>query len=72
MIPRLERALEIEDDVMRYITLRFDSKMERHYEAQKASAVRPRGQAIEIAPPPTKKAADVPEVEDEDEDADQD
>lgn len=51
MIPRLERALEIEDDVMRYITLRFDAKMERHYEVQKANSVRPRGQAIETAAP---------------------
>jgi small subunit ribosomal protein S6 len=52
MIQRLERALEIEDDVMRYITLRFDSKMLRHYEQQKSNSVRPRGQAIETAAPP--------------------
>ncbi|HEX7070152.1 MAG TPA: 30S ribosomal protein S6 [Rhodothermales bacterium] len=52
MIQRLERALEIEDDVMRYITLRFDSKMLRHYEQQKNNNVRPRGQAIETAAPP--------------------
>lgn len=66
MIPRLERALEIEDDVIRYITLRFDSKMERHYEQQKTNSVRPRGQAIEVAAPkaPSKRE----EEEDEDED----
>ncbi len=64
MILRLERALEIEDDVMRYITLRFDAKMERHYEVQKANAVRPRGQAIETAPP--RPAAKREEDEDED------
>lgn len=65
MIPRLERALEIEDDVMRYLTLRFDSKMERHYEQQKASAVRPRGQAIESAPRPARKTKDEDESDEE-------
>lgn len=66
MIPRMERALEIEDDVIRYLTLRFDAKMERHYEAQKANSVRPRGQAIETAAPrpAVKRAAE----EDDDED----
>ncbi len=66
MIPRLERALEIEDDVIRYITLRFDSKMERHYEQQKTNSVRPRGQAIEVAAP--KASSKREEEEDEDED----
>ena len=49
MIPRLERALEIEDDIMRYLTLRFDAKMLRHYEARKSESIRPRGQAMEGA-----------------------
>lgn len=31
-IPRLERALEIDDNILRYLTLRLDSKMQRHYE----------------------------------------
>ena len=38
LVPRLERALEIDDDVLRYLTLRLDSKMLRHYERQKATA----------------------------------
>ena len=34
-IARLERAAEIEDGILRYLTLRYDSKMLRHYEADK-------------------------------------
>jgi len=36
MIPRLERALEIDDNILRYLTLRMDAKMLRHYEATRA------------------------------------
>ena len=39
LIARLERALEIEDDILRYLTLRMDAKMLRHYEARKAGVV---------------------------------
>jgi small subunit ribosomal protein S6 len=35
LIAKLERALEIEDDILRYLTLRMDAKMIRHYERQK-------------------------------------
>jgi small subunit ribosomal protein S6 len=35
MIPRLERTLEIDDNILRYLTLRMDPKMVRHYEATK-------------------------------------
>jgi small subunit ribosomal protein S6 len=34
MIAKLERALEIEDNILRYLTLRMDAKMIRHYERQ--------------------------------------
>jgi len=34
MIPKLERALEIEDNILQYLTLRMDAKMIRHYERQ--------------------------------------
>ena len=43
MIVQLERAMEIEDNVLRYLTLRMDAKMLRHYEQQKAA----RAQAAE-------------------------
>lgn len=32
IIARLERALEIEDDLLRYLTLKLDNKMIRHFE----------------------------------------
>lgn len=35
LLPRLERAMEIEDDVLRYLTLRMDTKMLRHFEKNK-------------------------------------
>ncbi|PSQ54576.1 MAG: 30S ribosomal protein S6, partial [Bacteroidetes bacterium QH_10_64_37] len=35
LIQRLERELEINDDVLRYLTLRMDAKMQRHYEQRK-------------------------------------
>ena len=36
LIQRLERALEIDDDVLRYLTLKMDAKMIRHYERQRS------------------------------------
>lgn len=36
LIPRLERAMEIDDNILRYLTLRMDPKMIRHYEASKS------------------------------------
>ena len=36
IIPRLERALEIDDNILRYLTLRLDKKMLQHYERRKA------------------------------------
>ncbi|NNE71932.1 MAG: 30S ribosomal protein S6 [Rhodothermales bacterium] len=35
-IGRLERALEIDDNILRYLTLKLDAKMVRHFEAQKS------------------------------------
>jgi small subunit ribosomal protein S6 len=35
LIERLERELEVNDDVLRYLTLRMDAKMQRHYENRK-------------------------------------
>lgn len=37
-LPKLERALRINDDVMRHLVLRYDAKMERHYTQQKADS----------------------------------
>lgn len=35
LIPKLERVLEIDDNILRYMTLRLDAKMIRHYEESK-------------------------------------
>ena len=35
LIQRLERELEVNDDVLRYLTLRMDAKMQRHYRKRK-------------------------------------
>lgn len=37
-IPRLERSLEIDDNILRYLTLRMDKKMIQHYELRKQKA----------------------------------
>jgi small subunit ribosomal protein S6 len=37
VIARLERALEIDDNILRYLTLRMDAKMLRHYENRKSA-----------------------------------
>jgi len=65
LIPRLERALEIEDDVIRYLTLRFDSKMQRHYETRSHEATRPHGQAIVPESPASPEPEEAAEEEEE-------
>lgn len=39
LIEKLERALRIDDHVMRYLTLKYDAKMMRHRELQRKNAV---------------------------------
>lgn len=39
VIVKLERALQIDESVFRYMTLKYDSKMLRHRELQKKGAV---------------------------------
>ena len=38
LIARLERAMEIDDNLLRYLTLRMDKNMIRHYEQRKQKA----------------------------------
>ena len=40
LIARLERALTMEDDVLRFLTLRMDATMLRHYEGQRRRTAR--------------------------------
>jgi small subunit ribosomal protein S6 len=49
IIPRLERALEIDDNILRYMTLRMDAKMIRHYEESKTRIAT--AQKVEVAEP---------------------
>lgn len=35
-IQRMERAMEIDENILRYLTIRMDAKMLRHYESQKS------------------------------------
>ncbi len=39
LIEKLERALRIDDHVMRYLTLKYDAKMMRHRDLQRKNAV---------------------------------
>ncbi len=39
MIPRLERALTIDDNLLRFLTMRMDKNMLRHYELRKQQTV---------------------------------
>ncbi len=46
-IGRLERALEIDDNILRYLTIKMDGKMTRHFEVQKAQRSTPETPAAE-------------------------
>lgn len=41
LIEKLERTLRIDDNIMRYLTLKYDAKMLRHRELQRKNAVPP-------------------------------
>lgn len=62
LIGRLERALEIEDDILRYLTLKMDAKMLRHYEAEKENG---KQKAESEAPKSSNKKAEEEEEEEE-------
>jgi small subunit ribosomal protein S6 len=49
LIERLERELKINDDVLRYLTLRMDAKMKRHYEQRKKREARKEKEEEEAA-----------------------
>ncbi|MDA0378673.1 MAG: 30S ribosomal protein S6 [Bacteroidetes bacterium] len=54
IIPRLERSLEIDDNILRYLTLRMDPKMVRHYEQSKTQQ-RAAAAVVEEAPEETEE-----------------
>jgi small subunit ribosomal protein S6 len=50
VVPQLERQLQLNDQILRYLTLRMDAKMIRHYERQQStSAVEEAAEAAEDA-----------------------
>lgn len=49
LISRLERELQINDDVLRYLTLRMDAKMQRHYEKRKRQEAEAAAESEEAA-----------------------
>lgn len=67
LIARLERALTLEDDILRFLTLKMDSKMLAHYHEQKESARKSAQEAADVA---AKKAAEEEAEEEDDEDED--
>ncbi len=45
-IPRLARSIEIDDNILRYLTLRMDKKMIQHYELRKQKAATAESEAL--------------------------
>lgn len=45
LVARLERALTLEDDILRYLTLKMDAPMLRHYAKQKEEKAREAAEA---------------------------
>ena len=61
LIARLERTLTLEDDILRFLTLKMDAVMLRHYEERKKERARERA---ESSPAPKKeKKAETPAEE---------
>lgn len=67
LIGRLERALGIEDDILRYLTLKMDAKMLRHYEASKVEAAEKAEAAAEKEAEAAVAAAAAEDEDEEDE-----
>jgi small subunit ribosomal protein S6 len=66
LIQRLERELQINDDVLRYLTLRMDAKMQRHYEQRKKREAREDAEEAEAEAAAENGAAEDEDVEDDD------
>jgi small subunit ribosomal protein S6 len=68
LIQKLERQLKINDDVLRFLTLRMDAKMQRHYERQKGEEKRRAHSAKMEAEAEAEAEADADEEDEDDED----
>lgn len=49
-LPKLDRALRINDDIMRHMLLRYDAKMQRHYDKVRSGVEMPVVKANVIQP----------------------
>ncbi len=55
LIARLERALTLEDDILRFLTLKMDAVMLRHYEERKKERARERAESLAASKEEEKK-----------------
>ncbi len=67
LIARLERALTLEDDILRFLTLKMDAVMLRHYEERKKERAREQAESLaaskeekKVETPVEEKKAEVP------------
>lgn len=67
VIVRLERMLEIDDDILRYLTLKMDAPMLRFWEKQRAAGARRRELEAAAAAAPAGGDDDDDDEEDDDE-----
>ncbi len=65
LIPKVERQMQINDDILRYLSLRMDPKMIRHYENEKKRAARRKQEEAEAAAAEAEAEAAAAEAEDE-------
>ena len=59
LIARLERALTLEDDILRFLTLKMDAVMLRHYEERKKERAREKAEGVKEKESTTDKEAQV-------------
>ena len=60
LIARLERALTLEDDILRFLTLKMDAVMLRHYEERKKERAREQAESLAASKEEEKKKAETP------------
>ena len=63
LIARLERALTLEDDILRFLTLKMDAVMLRHYEERKKERAREQAESLAASKEEEKKKAEAPAEE---------
>jgi len=67
LIPKVERQMQINDDILRYLSLRMDPKMVRHYKNEKKRAARRKQEEAEAAAAEAEAEAAAAEAESDEE-----